>query len=84
MSEPDDKGHDLDALRALPPRDADPEHAALVRARALAAFDVAHGGDMWLARATALWSRVLLPTVLAGAVGVYLTWAVRAASALYH
>ena len=81
-----DTQQDLEALRALPPRDADPRVAAEVRAAALAAFDAAHGRTP--ARVTflalRLWSRFGVPAMLAGVVCVYLRWAFIATLALYQ
>lgn len=84
-TEPQDAS-DLDLLRALPRRDAEPAHADLVRRQALRAFDVAHAyaDRPWIAAATRAWSRVLVPAVLVATCAVYLTLALRAASSLYQ
>jgi hypothetical protein len=73
-----------DPLRALPPIDADRAVVARTRATALAAFESAHGGSPFLARAEAIWSRFVFPVVLASFVGIYLTMVIRGASALYQ
>jgi hypothetical protein len=76
---------DLEALRALPVRDADPKVVADVRSAALAAFDAAHGkapARMSLV-ALRLWSRFGVPAMLASVVWVYLRWAFEATLSLY-
>ena len=74
---------DLRSLRALPPREPDHVHADVLRRRALAAFDSAYAGKPWVNGAARLWSRVGVPAVLMATCAVYLTLAIRAASALY-
>jgi hypothetical protein len=76
------KPEDLEALRALPVRDVDPAVAGRIHRSALAEL-VREGGvaSRLLLRG---WSRFLVPAVLAATVGVYLTCAVQAASALYR
>lgn len=70
----------LDRLKALPAADADPAHAERVRRRAHTLL-ASRGVGTW---AALLWSRFGVPAVLAGVVGVYLTWAVRFTAALYR
>jgi hypothetical protein len=77
---------DLEALRALPARDADPAVVADVRSTALAAFDAAHGGagSRFSFLALRAWSRFGVPLGLAAVVCLYLRWAFEAMSGLYH
>jgi hypothetical protein len=83
---PDADASDLDALRAFPARDAEGARADVVRRQALRAFEVAHAhaGHPWIARGARVWSRVLVPAVLVATCAVYLTLALRSASALYQ
>jgi hypothetical protein len=76
MTEPDDL---LADLAKLPVRDADPETAR----RVLFAATEELAERPLLAFATRA-ARVLAPVVLAGTVGIYLTWAVTAANALFQ
>ena len=90
MNEPNTRRHDddsdLEALRALPARDAERASAGAVRRRALHAFDAAHAhaDRPWIGAARRVWSRVLVPAVLVATCAVYLTLALRAASSLYQ
>lgn len=79
------EGLDAD-LAALPARDARADVAARVRKQALArlAFERANRDRPWLGALMHAWSRVGVPVALAGVVGVYLTWAVELAGALYR
>jgi hypothetical protein len=75
MSEPDDEL--LADLARLPVRDADPTTAARVLR---AATDAMTERPSFAARAL----RAIAPVVLAGTVGIYLTWAISAANALFQ
>jgi hypothetical protein len=79
--EPDESDSLFRALGALPksPIPGDLERA--VRVSAQAEFDRA-GNDVW--RGAGAWARLAMPTVLATAAIVYLTWAASFASALYQ
>jgi hypothetical protein len=81
-----DTDTDLEALRALPVRDADRAVAADLRAAALAAFDAAHGrpAARFSYMALRVWSRFGVPAGLAVVVFVYLRWAFAASLALYN
>jgi hypothetical protein len=70
---------DLRALRELPRPEA-PDQERHARAAFLAAFR----DDPWHVRAARPLGRLAVPAVLAGIVGIYLSWAVGAASALMH
>ena len=70
---------DLRALRDLPRPDA-PDHERAARAAFVSAFR----DDPWHVRAARPLGRAFVPAVLAGIVGIYLSWAVNAASALMH
>ncbi len=80
-----DSDDDLQALRALPVRDADRAVAANVQSAALAAFDAAHGtsGARVTFLALRVWSRFGVPAVLVAVIGFYLRWAFVATAALY-
>ena len=74
----------LEELRELPARDADAVTAERVRRSAVDAFVDTHEarGRPWRAFAGRA-ARAITPVVIASTVGVYLTWAVSAASALF-
>ncbi len=69
------------ALRLLPQLPPEASHAAAVHLRARAVLG--NGADA-LTPVGWAWSRVVLPTLLTGTVGSYLTWAVLSASSLYR
>jgi hypothetical protein len=71
-------------LRDLPARDTDRETAERVRRAAVDAFVEAHAvrGRPWRAAVTRT-ARALTPLIVAGTVGVYLTWAITTANALF-
>jgi hypothetical protein len=72
-------------LQSLPRRDVEPEVSARIRGAARAAFEEEHELRAQPAAFAALHraSRVVFPAAVAGAVVVYLAWAVQAANALY-
>lgn len=76
----------LSALRELPARDVDAETGLRVQRRARALL--AEAGGSALARRAAtfgeIWSRWVVPAVLASVVLVYLTWAFDAAAAFHN
>lgn len=74
----------LDALRHLPARTIEgPAEARLQRA-ARAAYVRSFGGSSWHSSASGIVGRVAVPVFLAGVVGLYMTWAIAAATALVH
>jgi len=77
---------DLDPLRALAgaPRDADPVVTAEVRRQALGILRVQREQAPLVVWGLTLWSRVVVPVVLLGVVGSYLSLAVEAATAAYR
>jgi hypothetical protein len=76
----------LRALRELPPLGGRIDAAALKRQRtsARAAFVRAFDDEPWHTRAFGSVGRAAVPVVLASVVGLYLFWAVAAASALFR
>jgi len=77
---------DLDPLRALAdaPCDADPVVAAEVRRQALGILRMQREHAPFVVWGLTLWSRVVVPVVLLGVVGSYLSLAVEAATAVYR
>jgi hypothetical protein len=77
---------DLDRLRALSARDVDDAAARQLARRAGAAFEREHSllGRPWVLVGVRVWSRVMVPALLATTVGVYLLYAIQAASSLYR
>lgn len=74
----------LDALRHLPARTMEgPAEARLQRA-ARAAYVRGFEGSSWHTSASGIVGRVAVPVFLAGVVGLYMTWAIAAATALVH
>ena len=73
-------------LRKLPQRDVAPDVGRRIGVQARAAFEEEHELRKQPVAFAALYrvSRFVFPAAVAGAVVVYLTWAVGAASALYH
>ena len=77
----------LRALRELPPRAPHGDDVAAARrakATARAAFVRAFEDDPWHVRFFGSAGRAAVPVVLASVVGIYLTWAVAAANALFR
>jgi hypothetical protein len=81
---PDDK--DMEQLKALPARDVGEAEAGRLGRHAALVFEREHAlaERPWVSLGVRLWSRVVLPAVLATTVGVYLLMAISAASALYR
>lgn len=77
---------DLDRLGALPARDVDEAAATRLARRAGAAFEREHAllGRPWALVGIRIWSRVMVPALLATTVGLYLLYAIQAASSLYR
>jgi hypothetical protein len=73
----------LRSLRALPALDPPQELVLRVRRQARAELATASTGG-WQAFAMRAWTMVGLPAALVATVVAYLSWAVTAASALYH
>jgi hypothetical protein len=74
----------LAALRELPTRPMDGDHESRLQRQARAAFTrrfEGSGGDSPLA---AFVGKAAVPVFLAGIVGLYMTWAIAAATALVH
>ena len=76
----------LAALRELPGRamDGGPESRLQRQARAAYARSFDPGASAWSSSLTALAGRAAVPVFLAGIVGLYMTWAFAAATALLH
>lgn len=76
----------LAALRALPSRAGlqDDSAEARLQRQARAAYARSFEGSPWHASATSLVGRAAVPVFLAGVVGLYMTWAIAAATALVH
>lgn len=78
----------LTALRHLPSRASDAPSDAHAKARlqgeARAAYVRSFEGSSWFGTATGTVGRVAMPVFLATIVGLYMTWAVAAATALVH
>jgi hypothetical protein len=70
----------LRALRELPRPAMDASTEDRARREARAAFVRATRGSPWYTRFTG----ALVPVALATVVGIYLTWAIGAASSLFH
>ena len=74
----------LDALRHLPVRTMEAPAEARLQRQARAAYTRGFEGSSWHTSASAVVGRVAVPVVLAGVVGLYMTWAIAAATALVH
>jgi len=81
-----DPPDDLKELRALGPVEPAASVADGVRRRALAELEavVSPGAARWWRIGGRVWTRVALPVGLTVTVLGYLSWAVSAASAVYH
>ncbi len=76
----------LAALRQLPSHamDGGPEARLQRQARAAYARSFDSSGSAWSSSFTTLAGRAAVPVLLAGIVGLYMTWAFAAATALLH
>jgi hypothetical protein len=74
----------LVALRHLPARPMDGTAEARLQRQARAAYVRELEGSSWHSSASGLFGRVAVPVFLAGVVGLYMTWAIAAATALVH
>jgi hypothetical protein len=85
MTTHDDDGI-LERLRELPQPELDRLHAERVRraAQAVLARERRLVERPLVRRVERLWSGVVEPALVAGTVGAYLFWAIRAAEALYR
>lgn len=72
------------ALRALPSRAMDGSAEARLQRQARAAYVRGFEGSAWHGSAAGIVSRAAVPVFLAGIVGLYMTWAFAAATALVH
>lgn len=84
MTDPNDDAL-IHELRGLTTKDVQPAAAERIRHATVDVFVETKGaeGHPWRALVTRT-ARTLTPIALAGTVGVYLTWAVSAANALFH
>ncbi|HEX2573128.1 MAG TPA: hypothetical protein VH877_26505 [Polyangia bacterium] len=75
----------LRQLAELPAERPDDLTYARVRRRALAALAEERRMTQhpWLRPAQTVWQRAIMPTLLAGTIGAYLTWAVQYSANLY-
>lgn len=74
----------LAALRHLPARTMEGPAEARLQRQARAAYLRGFEGSSWSASASGIIGRVAVPVFLAGVVGLYMTWAIAAATALVH
>jgi hypothetical protein len=83
---PSGEAHDplLAALRELPSRSLDDSVEARLQRQARAAYVRSFEGAGWQSSAAGLLGRAAVPVFLAGVVGLYMTWAIAAATALVH
>jgi hypothetical protein len=82
---PDDRDDPLlTALRHLPARTMDEPAESRLQRQARAAYVRRFEGSPWHSSATSLVGRFAVPVFLAGVVGLYMTWAIGAATALVH
>lgn len=88
MSEtPDNDDRDdplLSALRHLPPRAMGGPAESRLQHQARAAYVRRFEGSPWHSSASSVLGRIAVPVFLAGIVGLYMTWAIAAATALVH
>jgi len=84
IQEPEPTDPLLTALRHLPARAMDGSAEARLQRQARAAYVRGFEGSSWHASASGLVGRVAVPVFLAGIVGLYMTWAIAAATALVH
>jgi hypothetical protein len=80
------EAHDplLAALRELPSRSMDDSAEARLQRQARAVYIRSFEGSGWQSSAAGLLGRAAVPVFLAGVVGLYMTWAIAAATALVH
>ncbi|MDB4936584.1 MAG: hypothetical protein JWP87_3556 [Labilithrix sp.] len=90
MTAPHDPKAELDddpllaALRQLPPVAMDPPVETRLQRQARAAYVRRFEGSAWDSPAATLVGRAAVPVFLAGVVGLYMTWAVSVATALFQ
>lgn len=74
----------LAALRHLPARTMEGPAEARLQRHARAAYVRGFESSSWHTSASGIVGRVAVPVFLAGIVGLYMTWAIAAATALVH
>ena len=76
----------LRQLAELPAQRPDDLHFARVRrqAQAVLAEERRLAAHPWMRPVDRLWNRLVVPTLLAGTIGTYLTWAVQFSAQLYR
>lgn len=83
MSQPADKPDPLlAALRELPPRHMEPQAETRLQRQASAVYMQGFEGSSWSSSAARRFGRFAVPVFLAGVVGLYMTWAIAAATSL--
>lgn len=83
MSELADKPDPLlAALRGLPPRDMNAQAETRLQRQARAVYMQEFETSSWSGTATRTFGRVAVPVFLACVVGLYMTWAIAAATSL--
>lgn len=85
MSDPHNDPHPLlAALRELPSFAATGAGEDRLRRSARAAYVRSFEGSAWHSSAVGFFGKAAVPVFLAGIVGLYMTWAIAAATALVH
>lgn len=74
----------LAALRQLPSRSMDGDHESRLHGQARAVYARSFEGSAWHSPVAGLIGKAAVPVFLAGIVGLYMTWAIAAATALVH
>ena len=74
----------LAALRALPAHAMDGAPAARLQRQARAAYARSFDPSGWQVSAATIVGRAAVPLVLAGIVGIYMMWAIGAATSIIH
>jgi len=74
----------LAALRQLPAHSMEGAAGSRLQRQARAAFVRNAEGSAWSRTSTSLFGRAAVPLFLAGVVGLYMSWAIAAATALVH
>ena len=74
----------LAALRQLPSRPMDGDHESRLQRQARAAYARSFEGSAWHSPFAGFVGKAAVPVFLAGIVGLYMTWAIAAATALVH
>jgi hypothetical protein len=74
----------LAALRQLPPHTPDAAQDTRLQREARAAYVRTFEGSTWHGSAGGKVGRFAMPVFLAGIVGLYMTWAIAAATAIVH